>query len=64
MSSWTLSRIVSHKLIDVLEVLTASIIRATMEAISTFETSVSLYETAWRNFQEDSFNVYSWLPDY
>jgi hypothetical protein len=42
-------------LADVSEVLTASIIRATMEAASTFETSVNFYQTTWRNITEDIF---------
>jgi hypothetical protein len=38
-------------LTDVSDVLTASIIRA----MSDSETSVSFYETAWRNIPEDIF---------
>jgi transposase-like protein len=36
------------------EVFTASIIRALMAAISNSETSVSFYETTWRNIIEES----------
>jgi hypothetical protein len=38
---------------DISGVLTASIIRAMMEAVSTSEMSVSLYETAQCSTQED-----------
>jgi hypothetical protein len=41
-------------LTDVSEELTTSIIRAMMEAVSSSETSVSIYQTAWRNIPEDS----------
>jgi hypothetical protein len=45
--------VVSWKLTDVSEVLTASI-SPDMEAVSTFETSVNFYKTARRNIPEDS----------
>jgi hypothetical protein len=48
-----LRRVVSYKLTNVTEMLATSIIRA-MEAVNTSETSVSFYETTWRNSPEDS----------
>jgi hypothetical protein len=55
MSSGKLRRVVSKKLTDVLEVLTASIIIVVMmEAVSTSETSVSFYKTTRRNIPKDS----------
>jgi hypothetical protein len=49
-----LRRVVSKKLADVSEVLTASIIRAMVaEEVSTREPSVNLCETTWSNIQED-----------
>jgi hypothetical protein len=49
-----LRRVVWQKLTDFLEVLTASIIRAMMEAESTCETSVNFYQTTRRYNPEDS----------
>jgi hypothetical protein len=49
-----LRHVVWRKFADDLEVLTASIIRAMMEAASTSETSVNVYHTTWRNNLEDS----------
>jgi hypothetical protein len=49
-----LRSVVSSKLTDVSEVLTASIMRAMMVAVSTSETSVNFYETARRNIPEHS----------
>jgi hypothetical protein len=49
-------------LTDVSEVLTACFIRAMMEAVITFETSVSFYETALRSIPEDSlFRHYAYF---
>jgi hypothetical protein len=49
-----LHRVVWQKLTDVLEVLTASIIRAMMEAVSTSEMFVNFYQSTRRNIPEDS----------
>jgi hypothetical protein len=52
-----LHRVVWYKLTDVSEVLTASIIRATvlmMEAVSSSETSVNFYQTALCNIPKNS----------
>jgi hypothetical protein len=49
-----LRRGVPQKLNDVSEVVTASIIRAMMEAVSTSDVSVNFYETTRLNFPEDS----------
>jgi hypothetical protein len=49
-----LRRVVWYKFSDILDVLTACIIRAMMEELSTFETSVNLHQTTQRNIPEDS----------
>jgi hypothetical protein len=47
-------RVLRQKFADISEVLTASIIRATMEAASTSGTSLNIYQTTRRNIPEDS----------
>jgi hypothetical protein len=49
-----LRRVVWWKFTDFSEVLTVSIRALTMDAASTFETSVNFYQTTWRNIPEDS----------
>jgi hypothetical protein len=49
-----LRRVVTQKLTDVSEVLTASIIRA-MSAVRTSDTSVNFYQTERRDVPEDIF---------
>jgi hypothetical protein len=58
---WVLLLAVSLKLTDVSEVLTASInialislVALMMESVSTFETSINLYETARHNIPDNS----------
>jgi hypothetical protein len=48
-----LRRVIWHILTDVSEVLTASNIKAMMEAVSTSETSVNIYQTTRRIIPED-----------
>jgi hypothetical protein len=50
-----LRRVVWYKFTDVSEVLAASIIALMMEAASTCETSVNVYQTTRRNSPEDSY---------
>jgi ABC-type arginine transport system permease subunit len=52
MSSGMLCRVVTQKVTDVSEVLTAAIIALMMVAVSTYETSVNFYETTRRNIPE------------
>jgi hypothetical protein len=61
-----LRHVVSLKLAEISEVLTSSIIRAMgalmMEAVSTSETPVNLYETTWRKVPEEkSFSYFTTL---
>jgi hypothetical protein len=53
-----LRRVVSYKLTNVSEGLTAYIMRAMMKAVSTSEMAVNSYETTRRNILEDIF-----IPD-
>jgi hypothetical protein len=53
---WAFAPCSSQKLTDILEVITASIIRVMMmEAVSTSETTVNFHETAWCKIPEESF---------
>jgi hypothetical protein len=54
LSSGMLRRVVWQKFIDVSVVLAASIIPLMLEAASTSETLVNLYQTRWRNIPKDS----------